>query len=173
MIVRVELPPSLERLRRRSVDDADDGLPAHITLLYPFVAPDRLDPSVREDLASVVDGVVPLEYALTGPARWPDTVYAAVEPARPFAQLQAALAAVFPAFPIYGRDVAFEFVPHVTIAEGAAAADPGVLADPGWRTLPRRMTASGIEVIAAGKDGRWRTVWRIRFGGGPLGRMPA
>ena len=166
MIVRVGLPPSLERLRRSSVGDAVDGLPAHITLLYPFVAPDRLDQDVREELQAVVAPLATLGYELTGPARWPDTVFAAVEPARPFVELQAALAADFPAFPIYGRDAAFEFVPHVTIAEGAAADDPVVLADPGWRTLPRRGTAAGVEVIAAGADGRWRTVWRIRFGGG-------
>jgi 2'-5' RNA ligase len=134
-------------------------------MLYPFVEPERLVPAIRERIAAVAAWHRPFEYALVDAARWPETVYAAVEPARPFAQLQAALAAAFPAFPIYGRDAAFEFVPHVTIAEGAAAADPGVLADPGWRTLPRRMTASAVEVIAAGADGRWRTVWRIRFGG--------
>ena len=172
MIVRVSLPAGLERLRHRSVDDATDGLPAHITLLYPFVAPDRLDRSVREALRRVAAPRAPQVYELRGPARWPDTLYAAVEPARPFVQLQAALAAAFPTFPIYGRDAGFEFVPHVTIAEGGAIDDAAVLADPGWQALPRRGSASRLEVIAASEDGRWRTVWRIRFGAGAVGRMP-
>ena len=43
VIVRVRLPGGLERLRRDGVGDADVGVPAHMTMLYPFVAPDRLD----------------------------------------------------------------------------------------------------------------------------------
>ena len=120
---------------------------------------------MRNDLAAIAARVAPHAYVLIGPARWPDTMYAAVEPMRPFVQLQAALAAAFPTFPIYGRDARFEFVPHVTVAEGAAVDDPATLADPGWRALPRRAWASGVEVIAAGDDGRWHTVWRISFGG--------
>ena len=50
--------------------------------------------------------------------RWPDTVYASVEPEAPAIALQADLAAAFPSLPIYGGAIDV-FVPHVTIAEGA------------------------------------------------------
>lgn len=168
VIVRATLPPALERLRRRSVGDALDGVPAHLTMLYPFVEPARLGPSVRRRLATVAGATPPFEYRLVGSATWPDTVYVAVDPVAPFVRLQRALAAAFPDYPIYGADPGFEFVPHVTIAEGRAIHDPLVLVDHGWRALPRPGRAASIEVIARPTDAPWRTIWRL-----PLGRMRA
>ena len=165
VIVRASLPAALERLRRASVGDAADGVPAHLTMLYPFVAPARLDAEVRVRLAGVAGRHLPFDYRLSGPATWPDTVYVRVDPEEPFVRLQADLAAAFPAFPIYGRDAAsFAFVPHVTVAEGAAVADPATLTHDGWRSLPIRATASRLEVIARPSSGPWQTVWRIRLG---------
>jgi 2'-5' RNA ligase len=159
------LPAGLEALRRRSVADAADGVPAHLTLLYPFVAPDRLRPAVRDLLADVAKAHAAFEYELVGAAQWPDTVYVAVDPERSFVALQADLARAFPGFPIYGRGADFEFIPHVTVAEGAAIDHAGAVADPAWSSLPRRARARGLEVIAADDTGRWRVVWRIPLGG--------
>jgi 2'-5' RNA ligase len=166
VIVRAALPPALERLRRRSVGDASVGVPAHLTLLYPFVAPARLGPAVRRSLAAIAAATDPFDYSLAGAATWPDTIYVAVEPAEPFAALQRRLGAAFPDFPIYGMESGFVFVPHVTVGEGAAVHDPAALADPGWRALPRPGRAAAIEVIARPTDAPWRTIWRL-----PLGRM--
>ena len=175
MIVRASLPAGLERLRRACVPDVKDGLPAHLTLLYPFVDPAELTTAIRRALTDVAGRNSPLVYTLRRQAIWPDTVYVAVEPVAPFVRLQRDLQAAFPAYPIYGRDAGFRFVPHVTVAEGTAAADPAVGTDPAWHALPRARNATAIEVIASGPDGRWRTVWRIRLGGRDLGvdRMPA
>ena len=167
VIVRVHLPAGLERLRRDSVGNAVDGVPAHATLLYPFVAPGRLTPDVRGLLAGVAAAHAAFDFSLAGAARWPDAVYVRVEPVEPFVRLQAALAGAFPAFPIYGPDAGFEFVPHVSVAEGAAANDPRTLGDPAWAALPRPSRASAIEVIARGPGGRWRTAWRIGLGRRP------
>ena len=165
MIVRVSLPAALERLRRASVGDAADGVPAHLTMLYPFIAPARLDTDIRLRLAAAAAHHRPFDYSLAEAATWPDTVYVRVDPEAPFVRLQADLAAAFPAFPIYGRDAAtFEFVPHVTVAEGLAVADPATLTDEGWRSLPTRARASRLEVIARRSEGQWRTVWRVPLG---------
>jgi hypothetical protein len=44
VIVRgIAVPAPLERLRRRSVEDANSGMPAHVTLLYPVIAEDRTE----------------------------------------------------------------------------------------------------------------------------------
>jgi 2'-5' RNA ligase len=164
VIVRARLPAGLERLRRASLSDAADGVPAHLTLLYPFVDPAGLTPVVRRSLADVARHHPPFDYALRRMASWPDTVYVEVAPRGPFVRLQRELQAAFPDFPIYGRQASFEFVPHVTIAEGAAAADADIERDSAWRALPRRGRADAIEVIATGDDGRWRLVWRIELG---------
>lgn len=165
MIVRARLPCGLERLRRRSIGDAADGVPAHLTMLYPFVAPSLLQPEVREALVRVAARHRPFDYVEARRASWPDTVYVAVTPAARFVRLQSDLQAAFPAYPIYGEAGDFRFVPHISIAEGAAIHDPSVLAAPAWRALPRPSMAASIEVIATGEDGRWRLVWRIPLGG--------
>ncbi|MEO8272892.1 MAG: 2'-5' RNA ligase family protein [Chloroflexota bacterium] len=166
VIVRATLPAGLERLRRTSVRDSIEGVPAHLTMLYPFVHPALLGPAIRRGIASVAAASRPFEYRLVGSATWPDTVYVAVEPVAPFVELQRRLGAAFPDFPIYGTDPGFEFVPHVTIAEGRVIHDPATLAHPGWRSLPRPGLAAAIEVIARPTNAPWRTIWRL-----PLGRM--
>ena len=92
-------------------------------------------------------------------------MYVRVEPEAPFGRLQADLAAAFPGFPIYGTDASFEFVPHVTVAEGAGLAQ-ATATHPAWSALPQAGRAEAVEVIARGDDGRWHLIWRV-----PLGRM--
>jgi 2'-5' RNA ligase len=168
VIVRATLPPALERLRRRSVRVALVGVPAHLTMLHPFVAPVRLRADVRRRLASVAAATRPFDYHLRGAEAWPDVLYAAVEPVEPFVELQRRLGEAFPDFPVYGADSGIEFVPHVTVADVPPIGDPVTLEDPSWRSLPRPGRAAAIEVIARPSDAPWRTIWRL-----PLGRMRA
>jgi 2'-5' RNA ligase len=156
------------------VADAADGLPAHLTLLYPFVGPERFDGRLRAALATLASATPAVDYRLVGAARWPDTVYVAIEPVDPFVALQAELQAAFPEFPIYGRPIGFGFVPHVTVAEGEAIDDAAIRAERAWSALPQTRRAAAIEVIALPPAGRWRPVWRIPLGGpagAPLGKM--
>lgn len=164
VIVRAHLPAGLERLRRAHVADHAQGVPAHLTMLYPFMELARLSPRVRRRLELVARGRIPFDYVLRGSAIWPDTLYVAVDPSAPFVELQAALQAAFPDHPIYGRDATFRFVPHVTIVEGSGVDDPAVRADAAWGALPRPARATAIELIATGPDGVWRLVWRIPLG---------
>lgn len=164
LIVPVRLPLPLERLRQRGVRDAPYGLPAHATLLYPFVPPDALGDDVRARVARMVAAHEVFRFELVGPARWPDTLYAALRAEPPFRALQGELAAAFPAFPIY--DGAFEFVPHVTIAEGSAADAPGFSDARAWTSLPAERTARFVDLIVQEGD-RWTVRWRFPLGGAP------
>ncbi len=161
LIVPVRLPAPLETLRRRAIPDALRGLPAHATLLYPFVAPEALDDDLRSRLAAIVAGHAPFPFQLAGRARWPATLYASVEPEDPFRSLYEDLAAAFPDFPIYRG--AYRFVPHVTVAEGPAAVDPEVVDDPAWGSLPAAQLASVVELITWEADA-WRPRWRFDLG---------
>ena len=84
MIVRTPLPAGLERVRRASVRNAANGVPAHITMLHPFIAPERLQFDVRRVLSLVAAAHDAFEYSQAGPARWPGSVYVRVEPDAPF-----------------------------------------------------------------------------------------
>jgi 2'-5' RNA ligase len=165
VIVRAALPSGLERLRRRRVENATIGVPAHMTLLHPFIEPAGLDGSVRRTLAAVAAGHRPFDYQQTRMAEWPDAIYVAVEPTEPFERLQRELQAAFPDWPIYGAGVDFEFEPHITVADRQGKRHTGIHRDRAWRALPRPSRASAVEVIATGENGRWRLVWRLPLGG--------
>jgi 2'-5' RNA ligase len=160
LILRVALPPRLEALRMRSVPDAADGLPAHLTVAYPFAEPVAIDEAVIGLVADVVGSRSPWTMTLAGHRRWPDAVYAAVDPAAPAIALQADLAAAFPSLPIYGGTIDV-FVPHVTVAEGPAVGDPTVDAHPGWNDLPHTQTVNEVELIVRGEDRLWRVQRRF------------
>jgi len=168
VIVRARLPAGLERLRRRHVGNAAEGVVAHLTLLHPFLEPGDLDGGVRRRLRNVAERHEPFDYRQVRMAEWPDAIFVAVEPTQPFKRLQHDLQAEFPAWPIYGGSVAegFEFEPHITVADRDGKRSPGVREDQAWHDLPRPARADAIEVIATRPDGRWRLVWRIRLGGG-------
>ena len=168
VVVRAHLPAGLERLRQGRVFSATVGVPAHVTLLYPFIERDDLDLAVRSRLREIVADHTPFAYRLAGMAEWPDATYVAVDPVEPFVRLHRDLQAAFPDWPIYGAGADFEFEPHITIADRAGKLEPGVREDSSWRALPRPARAASIDVIATRPDGRWRLVWRI-----PLGRSPA
>ena len=90
-------------------------VPAHVTLISPFVPPDGIEAGHLSELESLFSDVVPFSFTLDQTAQFPDgIVYLAPEPATPFRQLTFALARAFPEYPPYeGR---FEtVVPHVTV----------------------------------------------------------
>ncbi len=160
LIVRVRLPEPLETLRVGAVPNASRGLPAHITLLYPFAAPQELDGGLQAAIALALERHHAFPYRLSGPARWPEVLFASVDPEGPFRSLYADLAAAFPDFPIYGGG--FEFAPHVTVAEGTVGLG-GLEASPAWATLPLKATASSVELIVL-DEGAWTTRWRFPLG---------
>ena len=135
-----------------------------MTLLYPFVGRDWLDASIRRKIASVAARHAPFDFTMTGPARWPDTIYVAVEPIEPFVRLQGDLAAAFPEYPIYGEGSGFEFTPHITVADGRAVEREDSMRSEAWAALPLPARAAGLDVIATDGE-KWDLVWRIPLGG--------
>jgi 2'-5' RNA ligase len=152
--IRVRLPRDLERFRVAHVPNAALGVPAHITLIYPFVPADRLDAAVRRRVARALASQPPFSFELTAVRRWPNTLYLAVDPAAPFEGLVRSLEAAFPDHPAYGG--AFPYVPHVTLAEGEETAIAELVAPP----LPAgRHQVTRVLLIAQGRDWRWRLRW--------------
>jgi 2'-5' RNA ligase len=162
VVVRVPLPPAVARVRARWDRAAALGVPPHVTVLFPFVAPSALDPTIRRHLAEIAATVEPFDVRFARVARFPNVVYLAPEPADTFAGLTAAVAARFPGHPPY--DGAFDVViPHLTITESdTAPLDEVERLAAGHLPFGRRMSA--LEVIVEGADGRWRSRWRIALG---------
>jgi 2'-5' RNA ligase len=168
VVVRVALPARLARLRARTDWAAGVGVPAHVTVLYPFIPAARLVPAVRLALVRIAESLDPFDIRFERVGRFPAVVYLAPEPAAPFIALTEAVRAEFPGFPPYGG--AFdEVVPHLTISE---ANEPIVneaaleaIAARAAEALPVRTRVSRLEVLIETSDGRWRSRWRIPIGG--------
>ena len=164
LVIPVSLPPRLERERRLHVVVAALGVPAHLTLLYPFIAPDDLTDHDRRRIASVLSRHAAFDYSLGRIRAWPTVLSLEVQPVAPFARLVEALVALYPAWVPYGGS--YPYVPHVTLADlhpadSPAVADPPRLADP-RRPLDRR--AERAILIVQDQAGRWHTRWRFELG---------
>jgi 2'-5' RNA ligase len=165
IVVRVHVPPALQRLRATWDRGATVGVPAHVTLLFTFLAAAQLRPDARRALAMVAAGTSPFDVRFARVGRFPGVVYVAPEPAAPFADLTNAFMALYPEHPPYGG--AFdEVIHHLTIAESTVAPLDDVAAAAA-RVLPFGQRVSALEVLVEGGEGRWRTKWRL-----PLGVRP-
>jgi 2'-5' RNA ligase len=162
VIVRVRLPGPLERLRSRHDPGAASGIPAHVTLLFPFLSSFELTASVRGALAGIATGVPPFDVRFERVERFPEAVWLAPEPATPFLDLTAAIVHAFPDHPPYdGRHD--EVVPHLTIGQGEGA-ELDRLEAAARDCPPFEAHVGAIEVIAEAGAARWRRHWRIGLG---------
>lgn len=105
------------RWRRLHDPSAREGMPAHVTLLYPFLDATERDGAVMERLAGMFAATPVFELKVSKLGRFPNTLWLAPEPVEPIRRLTEILAAAFPSYPPYGG--AFEEIaPHLTVARG-------------------------------------------------------
>jgi 2'-5' RNA ligase len=131
-----------------------------ITVLFPFVAPRRIDPRLQAAIRQIASQAAPFEFALARVDRFPGVLYLAPEPSEPFKRLTAQCTARWPEVPPYGGAYD-EVVPHLTVAEGA---EPPGLAEQLERRLPLRTEATHLALLVRERRSRWSI--RARF---PLG----
>jgi len=111
--------PTLQRWRERLDPACRLGVPAHVTLLYPFVAPAALDDVTIQRLADLFLQRTAFAFSLRE-IRWfgDEVAYVAPEPGARFRALTAAIYGEFPAFPPY-RGEHDDVIPHLTIGQDA------------------------------------------------------
>jgi 2'-5' RNA ligase len=113
--------PEAERFiahyRQRFDPSARRNVPAHVTILYPFMAPTLVDAGVLSTLQGIADSVPCFNYRMSQTRRFPVALYLAPDPADSFAALTDGVFRAFPDFPPF--EGKFEtVVPHVTVAHG-------------------------------------------------------
>ena len=162
IVVRVKVSDALERARRRWDWAAGVGVPAHVTIVFPFLPVARLTPDVRRSLAAIAAAHESFDVRFARVGRFPSVVYLAPEPSAPFSRLTEAVVARFPEYPPY--EGAFDVViPHLTLVESAAAPLDGI-AEAAEHHLPFTRRVSSLEVLVEGPDAHWHSRWRIRLG---------
>jgi len=165
VVVRVSVPRSVAALRGRWDHVAGLGVPAHVTLIYPFVPATALDRTVRRTLATIATGLEPFSVTFASVGRFRGVVYLAPTPTDPFIGLTHALTGRFPDHPPYGGAYD-EVVPHLTIADAIDAPLDTIALDAA-RLLPFRRQIRALEVLVPDAAGHWHRRWRL-----PLGVRP-
>jgi hypothetical protein len=155
LLVPVAAAEPLVRKHRHATDPvAPLGVPAHITVLYPFVPPDDVDQSVCDGITDVLADVQEFDFSLTGVRSFPDGVlYLTPEPTQPFVAITEALTAAWPEYPPYGGAYD-EVIPHLSVAmaNGSSADELETVLNGG---LPLATRAHAVWLMEGQPDARW------------------
>jgi 2'-5' RNA ligase len=159
IIAMPEAEPLVKAWRERFDYSAGVGVPAHITLLYPFMPPGEITPAVEAELRELFAQFPAFEFALTGLRRFPEVLYLAPSPAEPFQALTHAVVERYPDYLPYGGGYS-EVIPHLTIADMAEAGRLDDIErefmDQHGAQLPVRAKANEVLLIE-NTSGRWKT----------------
>ena len=118
LITRVpEAEKYIARYRDRYDPSARRNVPAHVTILYPFMAPTSVSQDVLERLRRVAGAVPCFSYRMARTERFPVALYLAPDPEAPFSALMSGVFREFPDYPPF--EGKFDtVVPHITVAHG-------------------------------------------------------
>lgn len=94
---------------------AGSQLPAHITLLYPFVAPDQIEGTIPK-LERLLSDFPPFELTLDQYGRFEGTIFLEASDPSPVLKLYEYLSREFPEFPVYEGEFGPNLHPHLTLA---------------------------------------------------------
>lgn len=129
------------------------GVPAHVTLVVPWIPPDEIG---AEDLDALADEVAPVaafDFSLTHVDWFARRVlWVAPEPANPFLRLTARLAERFGTPP--WENEFDEVIPHLTVAHATDGVELAPVAAAVSERLPIRCRATEIWVMV-GDGSRW------------------
>jgi 2'-5' RNA ligase len=144
----VEVPEAEAAVRdiRLQYDwSAARGVPAHITVLFPFADSSDVE---EQALAELFQAHPSFDFVLDRIERWDDgIVWLHPEPSRPFEQLTVAVWRRWPKYPPYEGSIDV-VIPHLTISETPIEVDI---------ELPIGSRASEVTLIEESTDGNWRT----------------
>jgi len=165
--------PDAERVvgrhRARLDRAAVEGVPAHVTILYPFVSPPQITAATIEVLAAAVGSVSSFDCRFPRTAWFGDEVlWLTPVPDGPFRALTRAVMAAFPGYLPYGGAIA-DVVPHLTVGDSPAggvaelrAAEADVLG-----ALPVRARISRAWLMTGTREpGSWQAVAELPLASG-------
>jgi 2'-5' RNA ligase len=165
LICRVpEAEPYIAHYRQRFDPSARRNVPAHVTILYPFMAPAQVDADVLDALRRIAASVPCFDYRLRETRRFPVALYLAPDPDESFSTLTDRIFESFPDYPPFGGK--FEtVVPHVTVAHG----DEPQLCEIEIE-LRVRLPGAGVRarceqlLLIENSSGRWETMQTFTLG---------
>jgi 2'-5' RNA ligase len=139
------------------------GVPAHVTVLFPFLPAERIDTGVLTELAAAVAQTAAFEATFTGTAWFGDDVlWLAPEPAAAFRELTLAVWQRFPECPPYGGEHP-EITPHLTVGHRAARPEMEEAERDLGSRLPLTAPVTQVSLLVGppSPTGKWSTAQRF------------
>jgi 2'-5' RNA ligase len=159
-----EAEPIVGELRRHHDPQTRFGVPAHITLLYPFAHPAKVGDYVAA-LRELFGSIHAFDFSLVEVRRFPVAAYLHPEPSAEFSRLTETLARQWPEFPPYGG--AFSTViPHLTVADRVTSNTLDSVSATLATRLPIACRATEAWLMCSEENGFWskREVFRLNDG---------
>src|ERR1700677_349069 len=157
--------------RTRLDPSARDGVPAHLTVLYPFLPPAEIGPGVLAELTRLFAGVPRFFFTLDR-VRWfgESVMWLGPSDESPFRALTELASAAYPRCSPYGGGYE-DVVPHLTIGQQGSPAELRAAAEAVLPQLPIATEAAEVILMAGPKPGRpseppgqWRSVASFPLG---------
>jgi hypothetical protein len=157
--------------RARLDASARDGVPAHLTVLYPFLPPAEIGPGVLADLSRLFAGTPRFDFTLDR-VRWfgESVVWLGPSDESPFRALTKRATLAYPSCLPYGGAHP-DSVPHLTVGHGCEPAELRAAAEAVRPLLPIATEATEVTLMAGpdpgrppGSPGDWHTVATFSLG---------
>src|ERR1043166_3926376 len=158
-----EAEPLVEPFRLEHDPSAAAGIPAHITVLYPFKPPEEITPETIQTLENLFANSTGVDFCFSEWRRLARVLYLAPVPEGPFKEMIEVVSERFPETPPYAGQFA-DIIPHLTVAQNDDPHRLQEIADEFERAateaLPIHARAQEV-VLLDNVTGRWRI--RNRF----------
>jgi hypothetical protein len=144
--------------RRQYDPSALQGMPAHITTLYPFLPPSQIDAAVLGVLRECYAEFSPLHFSLVAIRRFEvGVLYLMPDSAETFRELTRVTWSKYPQTPPYGGKHS-DIEPHLTVAHLAEKQELDRVAGDFVRTVEKKLpicVATNEVALMDNKSGRW------------------
>jgi hypothetical protein len=166
-----EAEPLVGSWRQRYSLDARKGVPAHVTVMFPFLPQSDIGPEVIGALNEALGRFEPWDLRLVRAARFGDLLlYLEPDRSEPFLELTRVVMERFPGLSPYAGQIGLdELVPHLTVADCHAPriCEDGTVLDRVEREiaegLPLDATASQVWLMSG--NGHWKVDARFALHG--------
>jgi 2'-5' RNA ligase len=156
-----EVEPIVGRWRQQYDAAARLGVPAHVTLLYPFL-PALAAIAEIESLRTVCASIEAFPFCFTEVRRFPSTVYLCPDKSETLAQVTRTFVRTWPDCIPYGGAHP-DIVPHLTVADKVSLETSGAVETSLWRYLPVRCVAKEVWLMTSDEAGIWSTTACVPF----------
>jgi 2'-5' RNA ligase len=148
-----EAEPAVGPLRLQYDIGASLGIPAHITLLYPFYSTGTVAGEINT-LKDVCASIEAFPFSLTEVRRFPHTAYLHPDKSEIFAQIIRTLMTIWPDCKPYNGAFS-DIIPHLTIADRVDVETLAVVEESLRHQLPIECVATEVWLLTSDDGGMW------------------